>query len=235
MCLFPYTVTVVIKKNFFCSRRHSQTFFSCCVGLQWPESFGFTFCIPVVNGLLVRHEWKRAVAVKEITVATHPCCVGAQADYERIEFDAKYYLPLYALRALYFRAGGGFYTRRSNNCFLDYDYFRNSYMPEGWEDEMSGQFQLLDSRWYNESRHYARLSAAYESPMLLFSRLKFLTKIVQKERVYLNLLHVNKLGYYGEWGYGLSTPILDAAVFVAVAGHKQAGIGGKVAFRLFDD
>ena len=71
--------------------------------------------------------------------------------------------------------------------------------------------------------------------MLLFSRLKFLTKIVQKERVYLNLLHVNKLGYYGEWGYGLSTPILDAAVFVAVAGHKQAGIGGKVAFRLFDD
>lgn len=160
---------------------------------------------------------------------------GAHTDYERIEFDAKYYLPLYALRALYFRAGGGFYTRRSNNCFLDYDYFRNSYMPEGWEDEMSGQFQLLDSRWYNESRHYARLSAAYESPMLLFSRLKFLTKIVQKERVYLNLLHVNKLGYYGEWGYGLSTPILDAAVFVAVAGHKQAGIGGKVAFRLFDD
>lgn len=153
--------------------------------------------------------------------------------YERVEFDARYTLPLYALRSLYFRAGAGFYTRRGADCFLDYDYFRNNNLPEGWQDEMSGQFQLLDSRFYNESRYYARLSASYESPMLLFSRVRFLTRFVQKERIYCNLLSVRRLGFYSEWGYGLSTPFIDVAGFLALAGHRQTSVGCKVAFRLF--
>lgn len=160
---------------------------------------------------------------------------GGRTDYERIEFDAQYHLPLYALRAIYLRAGGGLYTRRGSNCFLDYDYFRDSYMPESWDDDLSGRFALLDSRWYNESRHYARLSATYESPMMLFSRLRFLTRIVQKERLYGNLLHVKRLGLYSEWGYGLSTHLTDAGVFVAIAGRGQTSVGCKVALRLFDD
>lgn len=153
--------------------------------------------------------------------------------YERIEFDAQYTHSLYALRSLYFRAGCGFYTRRGDDCFFDYDYFRNNNLPEGWDDEMSGQFQLLDSRFYNESRYYVRLSAAYESPMLLFSRVKFLTRLVQKERLYCNLLSVRRLGFYSEWGYGLSTPLIDVAGFVALSGHRQTSAGCKVAFRLF--
>lgn len=155
--------------------------------------------------------------------------------YERIEFDTKYSLPLYALRSVYLRAGTGFYTQRGADCFLDYDYFRNSYLPEGWQDEMSGQFQLLDSRWYNESRYYARFSAAYESPMLLFSRIKFLSRVVQKERVYANLLSVHALGFYSEWGYGVSTPFCDLAGFVSLAGHGQTGVGCKFVLRLFED
>lgn len=158
-----------------------------------------------------------------------------RTDYERIEFDAKYSLPLYALRSLYFRAGAGFYTRRGADCFLDYDYFRNSFLPEGWRDEMSGQFQLLDSRWYNESRYYARCSAAYESPMLLFSRLRFLSRVVQKERLYANLLSVHALGFYSEWGYGISTPLFDLAGFVSLAGHGQTGVGCKFVLRFFED
>ncbi len=158
-----------------------------------------------------------------------------ETHYERIEFDAKYTLPLYALRKLYFRAGAGFYTIRGNDCFFDYDYFRNSYLPTGWDDELSGQFQLLDSRWYNESRHYFRVSAAYESPMLLFSRLRFLTRAVQKERLYANVLNVGTLGYYAEWGYGVSTTLIDVAGFVAVAGQRQTGIGIKFVLRLFED
>lgn len=160
---------------------------------------------------------------------------GGRTDYERMEFDAHYHLRLYALRAVYLRAGYGLYTRRGVNCFLDYDYFRDSYLPESWEDDLSGRFMLLDNRWYNESRHYARLSATYESPMMLFSRLRVLTRIVQKERLYANLLHVKRLGLYSEWGYGLSTHIADAGVFVSIAGRGQTGIGGKVALRLFDD
>lgn len=153
--------------------------------------------------------------------------------YERIEFDAQYTYSLYALRSLYFRAGCGFYTRRGEDCFLDYDYFRYDNLPEGWDDDMSGQFQLLDSRFYNESRYYVRLSAAYESPMLLFSRIKFLTRLVQKERLYCNLLSVRRLGFYSEWGYGLSTPIVDVAGFVSLAGSGQVSAGCKVAFSLF--
>lgn len=156
-------------------------------------------------------------------------------DYERIEADMRYSLPLYALRSLYFRVGAGFYTRRGGDCFLDYDYFRNSFLPEGWRDELSGRFQLLDSRWYNESRYYVRCSAAYESPMLLFSRLPLLSRVVQKERLYVNLLSVHALRFYSEWGYGVSTPLLDLAGFVSLAGRGQTGVGCKVVFRLFED
>ncbi len=155
--------------------------------------------------------------------------------YERIEFDAKYTLPLYALRALYFRIGSGLYTLRGQDCFFDYDYFRNNYLPAGWKDELSGQFHLLDGRWYNESRHYVRASATYESPMMLFSRIRFLSRLVQKERIYANILHVNSLGYYSELGYGLSTPVIDLACFMAIAGHNQTGFGLKFGFRLFED
>jgi len=160
---------------------------------------------------------------------------GRTTRYERYEFDAQYALPLYALRSLFFRVGGGFYTQRGTDCFIDYDYFRNNYLPTGRHDELSGQFQLLDSRWYNESRHYVRLCAAYESPMLLFSRLRWLTRVVEKERIYLNLLNVDRLGIYGEAGYGLSTPLLDVAAFVAAADHSGAQVGFKVALSFFDE
>lgn len=154
--------------------------------------------------------------------------------YERIESDIQYTLPLYALRAIYLRGGVGLFTKRGSDCFLDYDYFRSNHLMSNWHDELSGEFQLLDSRWYNESRHYARLSAAYESPMLFLSRLRWLTRVIQKERLYINLLNVGTLGYYSEWGYGLSTPLLDVAGFVAVAGHSQTGVGVKFVLRLGD-
>lgn len=157
------------------------------------------------------------------------------ARYERFEADAQYKLPLYALRSLFFRLGVGFYTLRGADCFIDYDYFRSNFLPWERRDELSGQFQLLDSRFYNESRHYVRLCAAYESPMLLFSRLKFLSRVVEKERVYLNLLNVDRLGLYSEAGYGLSTPLIDIAGFVAITGRSGSQIGLKVSLSLFDE
>ena len=41
-------------------------------------------------------------------------------------------------------------------------------------------------------------------------------------------------GYYTEWGYGIATPLLDAAAFVAFAGSRQSGLGVKFVFHLFD-
>lgn len=157
---------------------------------------------------------------------------GRSTHYERFETDIRYRLPLHALRSFYFRLGAGFYTRRGRNCFLDYDFFRQSYLPETWDDEMAGRFQLLDTHWYNESRYYVRSTASYESPMLLFSRLKFLTRVVQKERLYANLLTVRRLGCYSEWGYGVATPLIDVAAFVAIAGQGQTGFGAKVVLSL---
>ena len=161
--------------------------------------------------------------------------IDAHTSYERIEFDAKYHLPFRALRSLYLRAGGGFYTHRGSNCFIDYDHFRNSYLPAGVEDEMSGQFQLLDRRWYNESDYYSRLSAAFEGPMLLLSRIHFLTRFIEKERIYCNLLSVRSLPLYTEWGYGISIPLLDIGAFVSIAGKNQTSVGAKLVLRLGED
>lgn len=174
--------------------------------------------------------WPTFMADAEYGLST----VSAPTGYTRLEGGATYRLPLFALRSLFFRVGAGVYTRREKNCFLDYDYFRYSYLPTGWNDELSGQFQLLDSHWYNEARSYVLTTTAYESPMLLVSRLPFLTRAVRTERLYVNLLHLSTLGYYTEWGYGIATPLLDAAAFVAFAGSRQSGLGVKFVFHLFD-
>lgn len=155
--------------------------------------------------------------------------------YERFEFDVRYRLPLYALRSLYFRWGGGFYSSRGDDCFIDYDYFRFNNMPDGWRDDFMGEFQLLDSRWYNESRYYFRASSMYESPMLLFSRIKFLTRVIQNERVYLNVLSVKSLNAYSELGYGICTHFFDAGCFMSIASDKSIGFGVKAVLKFFED
>ena len=160
---------------------------------------------------------------------------AAETRYERFEGDVRYRLSLYALRSLSFRAGFGTYTRRGRDCFIDYDFFRFNNMPDGWDDGMMGQFQLLSSRWYNESSYYAMLTSSYQSPMLLFSRIPWLTHFIRTERLYCNLLSVKTLKWYGELGYGISTNILDLGVFFGVAkvGHFDAGV--KCALRLFGE
>lgn len=156
------------------------------------------------------------------------------SDYERWEMDVKYKRNLYALRTLYLRLGAGLYTNRGSSYFLDYEYFRDNNMPTGWEDEMSGQFQVLDSRWYNESNYYIRCSAAFESPMLLISRIKPLSRAIKKERIYCNLLSVQSLNPYGEVGYGLSTHVVDVGAFLGMA-KNQVNFGFKFALRLFEE
>lgn len=159
----------------------------------------------------------------------------SQTRYERIEGDLRYRLPLYAMRTIYLRAGAGVYIRKDDDCFLDYDYFRFSYVPEGWTDDLTGEMQLLSARWYNESRYYVRFNGTYESPMLLLSRIPGVSRVVQKERCYLNLLSVRSLGFYSELGYGFNSHLLDAGVFVGIAPDKSLSVGCKVALRFFDD
>ena len=155
--------------------------------------------------------------------------------YERIEGDIRYRIRLYALRSLYFRTGFGFYPQREKECFLDYDFFRFNNMPSGWDDEMTGEFQLLSARWYNESKHYIRLTSTYESPMLLFSRIPVLSKLIQMERVYCNMLSVRLMRCYTELGYSVSTNLLDVGIFTSFAERQNMGFGVRCAFRFFED
>lgn len=156
--------------------------------------------------------------------------------YERWEFEAKEKINLYALRTLYMRIGGGFYTRKKNAYFLDYSNFLYNSLPSTWLDEMNGQFEALDSRWYNESEYYARACISYESPMLAFSRIKPLTQYIKRERIYCNLLSVHSLNPYVETGYSISTHLFDVGAFMG-ATNKRGGIsfGWSFALRFFEN
>lgn len=155
--------------------------------------------------------------------------------FERIEGDVRFRIALYAMRTLYVRAGGGFFTQRGKDCFLDYDFFRFNYMPQEWNDELCGEFQLLSSRWYNESRYYAHITTSYESPMLFLSRISLLSRAIQKERLYFNILSVRSLGIYTELGYGISTHLFDAGLFTGISRHNTIKFGCKIAFHLFEN
>ena len=67
-------------------------------------------------------------------------------EYDRWEVDAqwKYHIP--GLRLLNMRAGFGLYTTKETDYFLDFTNFRDENLPEGWNDDWSGNFQLLGSR-----------------------------------------------------------------------------------------
>ncbi len=158
-----------------------------------------------------------------------------ESKYEKLEFSARWRLKLYALRSLYFRLSAGGYTNRSNAYFVDYEYFRDKNLHDNWKEETGWEFQLIDARLYNASKYYAKLSAVYESPMLMFSRVPFLTRIVQNERLYVNVLQSQMASPYAEIGYGIGTYVADAGVFMSAASGGSYGFGFKVALRLFED
>jgi hypothetical protein len=156
--------------------------------------------------------------------------------YERWEFETKQKINLYALRSLYLRMGGGFYTRKTNTYFVDYSNFHYNSLPSSWLDEMNGQFEALDSRWYNESEYYARACISYESPMLIFSRIKPLTQYIKRERIYCNLLSVHALNPYVEMGYSISTHLFDAGIFMGSSNNKGGiSFGWNFALRFFEN
>ena len=66
--------------------------------------------------------------------------------YERWEFDASFKKVLHSLRKYNLRAGGGFYTNKSTDYFVDFANFHDNYIPGGWDDDWTGDFQLLNSQ-----------------------------------------------------------------------------------------
>jgi hypothetical protein len=154
--------------------------------------------------------------------------------YERWEFDASYKRDLPCMRVLSLRGGAGFYTNRSTDYFVDYENFRDENLPTGWEDEWTGQFQLLNSRWYNESDYYLRAHATYDSPLMALSYLPVVGRFIETERLYLSALTIAHQKPYFEIGYGFTNRLFSTGVFGSILGAKFYQFECKLTIHIFN-
>lgn len=157
----------------------------------------------------------------------------SNTEYERWEFDASYNKRLRSLRSYSLRFGGGFYTNKSSDYFVDFENFHENYLPGGWQDDWSGDFQILNSQWYNASRYYVRANACYESPLLILTRVPLIGRYIESERLYGSALQIEHTRPYFELGYGFTTRFFSLAVFSSFLNGGLNEIGGKFTFELF--
>ena len=159
--------------------------------------------------------------------------LGSNLSYERWEYDASYKHRMRGLRILNLRGGAGFYTQRSTDYFVDYTNFRDENLPTGWEDDWTGQFQLVDSRWYNESNYYLRAHVSYDSPLLCLSWLPAVGRFIESERLYFSALSIERTRPYYEVGYGLKCRYFSTAVFASFLQARYNAFECKFTFELF--
>lgn len=158
---------------------------------------------------------------------------GSSIDYERWEFDSSWKYELNPLRKLNGRFGAGFYTRKKDNFFVDYIHFRDNKLPGGWDDDWSGDFQLLNSNWYNSSSYYIRANFSYETHFLLASWLPLLGHFIEKERLYVSALSIDNSRPYSELGYGFSTRLVSIGLFGSFLNNHFQSFDCKFTIELF--
>ncbi|MCD8262533.1 MAG: DUF5686 family protein, partial [Bacteroides sp.] len=158
---------------------------------------------------------------------------GGDGNYERIEIDVQHKIPLTLLKSLYYRVGAGAYTNQEEIYFIDFANLARNNLPQGWNDDLGGTFQLLDRRWFNTSHKYIRGNLTYEAPFLVLRHLGKYIGYVQNERFYVNALLAPRLTPYVELGYGIGTHVFDVGVFVSSDNGKFHRIGCKFTFELF--
>jgi hypothetical protein len=160
----------------------------------------------------------------------------ANMEYGRAELDASWLRKFYRMRSLSMRFGSGYYLLRGHDAyFLDFENFREDNMPGGWNDDWTGEFQLLHRDMYNTSRYYLRANLTYESPLMLMSRLPIVGKVIEMERIYVSGLVADQLHPYTEWGYGFTNRLFSIGVFMATRNFKYDGIGCQIGLELFRD
>lgn len=155
-------------------------------------------------------------------------------EYERFEFSAEQKIRVRDLHTIAYHIGGGFFTNQEDMYFVDYVNFANRNLPQGWNDDIDGTFQMLDGRWYNASRHYFRGNMTYETPFLLLYPVGRLLSFIQKERIYAGVLFMPHLNPYVELGYGVGTHLFDFGVFIGNEKGKFTSVGCKFTFELFN-
>ena len=158
---------------------------------------------------------------------------GSNLDYSRWEFDAQWKYKIPGLRLLNMRAGAGVYTTKATEYFLDFANFHDENLPEGWDDDWSGNFQLLSGREYNESDYYFRANLSYESPLLFATWIPYLGKYIEKERFYFSGVLLEKSKPYFELGYGFTNRYISVGAFASFRNRHFAEFGMKFDFEIF--
>ena len=175
------------------------------------------------KGPLISIDWERSI--KGIN--------RSNLEYDRWEFDAQWKYKIPGLRVLNMRAGGGVYTTKEANYFLDFTNFRDENLPEGWNDDWSGNFQLLRSREYNMSDYYIRGNISYESPLMLATWIPYLGKYIEKERFYVSGVLLERSRPYYEIGYGFTNRYISVGAFASFRNTHFDRFGMKFDFELF--
>ena len=178
---------------------------------------------PWTVGPLISIDWERGLSG----------VYDSDIKYERWEFDGSWKLSLPGLRVVNMRAGAGFYSHKNQNYFVDYANFRDNNLPEGWEDDWSGNFELLRSRVYNESDYYLRANLSYDSPMMIGSWVPYLGKYIERERFYFSTAIVERSRPYYELGYSFTNRYVSFAVFAGFNGRKYKEVGFDFDIELF--
>ena len=154
--------------------------------------------------------------------------------YTRWEFDGQYILSLDNIQSVSMRVGTGFYTHRDKNgYFVDFENFRQTFIPNGWNDEWSGEFELLRSEMYNSSKYYIRGNFTYESPFMMLAWTPFAGHFIERERFYVSLLNVQDMHLYAELGYAIKTRFFSVGAFTSSINGKYRNIGFTFGMELF--
>ncbi len=177
--------------------------------------------------------WQKGPTLTANYERSIPNIFHSNLNYERWEFDAVYKHQNRSVRILNMRAGAGFYTHRSTDYFVDYANFHDNNLATGWEDDWSGQFQLVDSRWYNESNYYVRSHVSYDSPLLMLSWVPLVGRIVETERFYLSALSIEHTRPYFEVGYGFQNRYFSTGIFASFLNTSYQSFGCKFTIELF--
>lgn len=158
---------------------------------------------------------------------------GSTGKYERIELDMQQKFKFGGIRYISYRVGCGAFTEQEDMYFVDFFNLRRNNLPDDWNDDIGGTFQLLDSRWYNWSNKYIRGHVTYETPFLLFRQLRKYVNLIESERLYGGILFMPRLIPYVELGYGIGTHIFDCGAFVSFIRGQFDSFGCKFTFELF--
>lgn len=153
--------------------------------------------------------------------------------YERWELNGEYIYRINKLQSLQMRLGTGFYTWKDRRAyFLNYENFQENNIPGGWNDDLSGEFQLLRSETFNNSEYYVRANLTYESPLLLLSWLPWAGHYMEMERIYISMLNAKDVHPYVEVGYDFTTRLISVGTFFS-NGQGNRTFGLKFGFELF--